>query len=371
MRNLKLPKVPRDLRLPHTENLPKEGSADRPLPPLQSPQPSLPRALPLDLLRAARLTRRQFLFTSGAAAALASATQPRVARALSFWQRERFFTHAEFATLEALVDRIFPPDLPPGAEPGAKELGVGLYIEQLLTTFDRGAAGLYRRGPYSGRTPYPNYALGVPSSRFPENEFLRSIGPSRLQELYWRAELYGSQAAGIPPGLDAAQGGPLVGLRDLYHQGLADVDAVAVSTAGLPFAQLPIDQQDNVLAQLDSPGVLPTDPRRGKTFLDLAIQHTIEGCFSAPEYGGNRGTQGWQILTVEGDNQPLGYSIFSFQLGTYRERPDHPMSTPNPDEIAPDGSLAPKPLTPDGVSIQQGITQLTGLIGELIPGACF
>lgn|GEM_PF-744189 len=361
MRNLKLPKVRRDVPGPGaTEN----GDASRP--PVQPPERSLTAALPLHLLRAARLTRRQFLFASGAVAALASATRPSVVRAFSLFREERFFTDAEFATLEALVDRILPPD----RDPGGKELGVAVYIERLLTTFDCGGVGLYRRGPYSGRTPYPDYQLGTPSSRFPENGFLRSIRASRLQELYWRAQLYGSEAAGIPPELDTSQGGPLVGLRDLYQQGLAEVDAVATSTAGQPYALLSVADQDVVLAQLDSPGVLPLDPRRGKTFLDIVIQHVLEGSFSAPEYGGNRNAQGWQMLGIEGDNQPLGYSIFSFELGTYRERPDHPMSTPNPDELAPDGSVVPIPLTPDGASIQQGITQETRLLSLIFPGAC-
>jgi hypothetical protein len=365
VRNLKLPKLPRDFRV--SGGLPEKAPSAQDSPPeSQSPERSLPAALPLRLLRAAQLTRRQFLFLSGAVAALASATRPRVARAFFFWQQDRFFTDAEFATLEALVDRILPPD----QDPGAKELGVAVYIERLLTAFDRGAAGLYRRGPFSGRTPYPDYRLGTPSSRFPENGFLRSIQPSRLQELYWRAQIYGSQAAGIPPELDATQGGPLVGLRDLYRQGLASVDSVAINTAGQPYAELSVADQDRVLAQLDSPGVLPIDPRRGQTFLDLVIQHVLEGSFSAPEYGGNRNTRGWQMLGIEGDNQPLGYSIFSFELGTYRERPDHPMSTPNPDELASDGRLAPKPLTPDGAAIQKAITDTAQLLEVFVPGAC-
>ncbi|HME71776.1 MAG TPA: gluconate 2-dehydrogenase subunit 3 family protein [Myxococcota bacterium] len=366
MRNLKLPKVPRDWLAPDAG--PGQGTgAETCQPAPQNSERGLSAALPRHLLRAAHLTRRQFLFVSGAVAAVASATRPRVARAFSFWRQERFFTDAEFSTLEALVDRILPPD----RDPGAKELGVAVYIERLLMTFDCGGVGLYRRGPYSGRTPYPDYRLGTPSSRFPENGFLRSIRPSRLQELYWRAELYGSQAAGIPAELDAAQGGPLIGLRDLYPQGLASVDSVAIATAGQPFAQLSVADQDRVLAQLDSPGVLPIDPRRGNnTFLDIVIQHVLEGSFSAPEYGGNRNTQGWQMLGIEGDNQPLGYSIFSFELGTYRERPEHPMSTPNPDELAPDGSVVPIPLTPDGLAIQQGITQTTRFLELDNPGAC-
>jgi gluconate 2-dehydrogenase gamma chain len=336
------------------------------MPPVQDSEGGSGSALPRDLFRAAHLTRRQFLVASGAVAAAATATQPRVARALAIWRRERFFTDAEFATLEALVDRILPPD----QDPGAKELGVAVYIERVLTTFDRGGAGLYRSGPFSGRTPYPNYQLGTPSSRFPEDEFLRSIPPTRVQEIYWRAQLYGSQAAGIPPALDAAQGGPIIGWRDLYPQGLATVDSVAISTAGQPYAQLSVADQDSVLAKLDSPGVLPVDPRTGKTFLDIVIQHVLEGSFSAPEYGGNRGTRGWKMLGIEGDNQPLGYSIFSFELGTYRERPDHPMSTANPNELGPGGTVVPIPLTPDGLSIQQGITQVSSLLDTIVPGAC-
>jgi hypothetical protein len=364
MRKWKLPKLRRDGLSSSADSAASRGDAATPQPHDAGRNPSAALALPV--LPAAHLTRRQFLFASGAVVAAASATPPRVARALALWRHERFFTDAEFATLEALVDRILPPD----QDPGAKELGVAVYIERLLTTFDRGGAGLYRGGPYSGRTPYPNNQLGIPSSRFPDDDFLRSIPPTRLQELFWRAQLYGSQAAGIPPALDAAQGGPIIGWRDLYPQGLASVDSVAVSTAGQPFAQLSTADQDRVLAQLDSPGVLPTDPRTGKTFLDIVIQHVLEGSFSAPEYGGNRKTQGWKMLGIEGDNQPLGYSIFSFELGTYRERPDHPMSTANPNELAADGSVVPIPLTPDGLSIQQAITNATGIIDSIIPGAC-
>ena len=41
------------------------------------------------------------------------------------------------------------------------------------------------------------------------------------------------------------------------------------------------------------------------------------------------------MLGLEGDDQPLGYSIFSLATDGYVERPDHPMSTPNPDELGP------------------------------------
>ena len=73
------------------------------------------------------------------------------------------------------------------------------------------------------------------------------------------------------------------------------------------------------------------------------------------------------MLGLEGDAQPLGYSIFSLATGSYVERPDHPMSTPNPDEVAPDGSVAPRPLTADGRFIQNTILSTAGLFSS---GAC-
>ena len=89
---------------------------------------------------------------------------------------------------------------------------------------------------------------------------------------------------------------------------------------------------------------------------DLLVEHTLEGCFAAPEYGGNRRLGGWKMVGVEGDDQPLGYSIFSRAKGDYVERPDHPMSTPNPDEVA-----APRPITPDAEKVQDTIIALTGI----------
>jgi hypothetical protein len=63
------------------------------------------------------------------------------------------------------------------------------------------------------------------------------------------------------------------------------------------------------------------------------------------------------MIGLEGDSQPLGYSIFSRPLNDYKERADHPMSTPNPNELASDGvTVVPLPLTQDGQDIQNNIT---------------
>ena len=39
------------------------------------------------------------------------------------------------------------------------------------------------------------------------------------------------------------------------------------------------------------------------------------------------------MTPVEGDSQPLGYALYSRTDDAYHERADHPLSTPNPDEL--------------------------------------
>ena len=277
-----------------------------------------------------------------------------------------FFSDHERATLAALCDRILPPD----ADPGAAALGAVAYIETLLTTFESVEPRLFARGPFSGRNPFPNLLRGTPSLRRPPNAFLESVGPSRLQELYWRAEILGSAQAGLPPHLEAQQGGPRIGLRDLYRAALAKVDEVALVRLGRSFVELSTAEQDRIFGAIDQPTVFPPDPTRGgRSFVDLLIRHTLEGCFAPPEYGGNTDTGGWRMIGLEGDTQPLGYSLYSRMTRSYHERADHPMSTANPDERAADGSLSPRALSADGAGIQRTISAFARVLENIDPGS--
>jgi len=303
------------------------------------------------------LNRRRLLQAGGALAAVAALPLTRARQALAT-ARGRFLTGPELATLEALCDAILPPD----HDPGAAALGAARYVDALLSAFDRVRVPfLFAGGPFSGRNPYPDTRAGVPSRRRPRNDFATPVPPSRLQELRWRAELYGSAA--VPEvAMNDAVLGPLRGLRDIYRDGLARTDEVARDAFGARFAELSADERAEALVLLDQAS-LP-DPRRRLSFVDVLIQHTIEGCFAAPEYGGNADARGWRMIGIEGDTHPLGFSIYARDAGRYNERPDHPMSTPNPDEIAPDGSLAPRPIGPDAQRIQTSIMTLASSLGD-------
>jgi hypothetical protein len=270
--------------------------------------------------------------------------------------RGRFFTRDERSTLEALCDRIIPPDVSPGDDPGAKELGAPAYIEGLLSAFAGRVPRIFAGGPFSGRNPFPNQRTGTPSRRRPRNAFRHFIALTRVQEIRWRAEIFGSDKV---PGaaFNDAPLGRLTGLQEVYRNGLARVNQIATMAAGAPFARLGTEDQDRVLGLLGAGGAFPPDPRR-PPFLSIVVQHTLEGCFAAPEYGGNRHARGWEMLGLEGDDQPLGYSIFSKAEDGYNERPDHPMSTPNPDELV-GGVVTPRPLGPDATALQATIVLTT------------
>ncbi len=314
------------------------------------------------------LSRRSFLqaISVGAAVAAWPFGSFGGARRRGALATPRYLSDHEFATLEALCDRIIPPD----ADPGARQLGAARYVERLLTVFDGDAPFLYAGGPSSGRNPYPDESTGMPSALFPSNAFAEPIAPSGVQELYWRAEIFGGEAAGLPPHVEEQWGGTLRGLRDLYREGLAIVDTIAQEQEGAPFVDLSTELQDGLLPVLDQPDRFPADPVRGQSFFEIVIRHTIEGCFAAPEYGGNEGGAGWRMIGIEGDSQPLGYSLYHATTDTLVERSDHPLSSPNPDEVAADGSLAPRLLSADGDAIQQTISEFTALLEQLLPGAC-
>jgi Gluconate 2-dehydrogenase subunit 3 len=316
-------------------------------PPASAPVPSPSAAI------ATLLGRRQFLKAVGATSFALLLPWGRIERALAA-RRGHFLTARERRTLAALADTIIPRD----DAPSASQLGAVDYIERLLSALERTPAAIFAGGPYSGRNPFIDYDTGTPSRKRPKNTFKQFVPLTRLQELYWRWELYGTAAllpadqALVTP-LDAQLGGPLRGLRDLYRDGIAALDQLSVAREGKRYSAL--DAAARVTVRDEARRTFPADPRRGKNFIDLVLTHTLEGCFAAPEYGGNRRSRGWRMTNLDGDSQPLGYALYSRTSQSYRERADRPLSTPNPDEIG-----NPPVLSPESVTVQDIIVATTG-----------
>jgi hypothetical protein len=217
-----------------------------------------------------------------------------------------FLSDEERRTLAALANAVLPPD----DQPGGAALGAVEYIERLLTAFDHQVPPIFLGGPFSGRQPYPNDD-GTASATLPANGFLQPIPLDRVAERAWRQRLYGGEG--------------VTGLRDLVKQAIAQARAMSGSQA---------------IETLDAAALADLFAGLDADYRDALISLVAEGAFGAPEYGGNPNGTGWLMVHFEGDNMPLGYSLYDEQIGGYRERPDAPVTTA---DAGPD----PEPLDDD------------------------
>jgi gluconate 2-dehydrogenase gamma chain len=114
--------------------------------------------------------------------------------------------------------------------------------------------------------------------------------------------------------------------KDNYTANLAAIDAYSNSSHGGNFAELSPDKQDAVLTAIEagtvetSAGFVPD----AKTFFNLVLEHTQEGMFSDPYYGGNANFIGWDLLDFPGvklgftaEEQQLDYPIAKAHRSAY------------------------------------------------------
>jgi gluconate 2-dehydrogenase gamma chain len=159
-----------------------------------------------------------------------------------------YFTAAEQPMLEAMVDRLIPPD-PTG--PSASEAGVPFFIDRQLAGLYGQGQHFYLGGPWPQGTPQQGY-----QSRF---------NPAQL----YRAALK------------------------------AIADHVFKAYGGLTFQGLQPDAKDKLLKDLEA-GQVELDGVDGKAFFTMLLQNTKEGYFSDPIYGGNKDMAAWKMIGFPG-----------------------------------------------------------------------
>jgi hypothetical protein len=234
-----------------------------------------------------------------------------------------FFSPEQRAVIEQLGAAVVPDDDTVGAL-GADAVE---YIDRTLAMFDSTVPTIYRSGPFSGRTPYPDHDTGGPSKDFPKDAFLDVLPPNRMQELSFRIEILGSASVANGDIND-----PIVpatpGLQALYRDAVMALDAFALQQGAADFGALGDDQKIAAFAT--------TDP----TFRDAFLAHVAEGMFGAPEYGGNRDGQAWRDYFYDGDSQPLGHTFYDARTDTLSDRPDQPNQTLDPNR--PNDGLEPE-----------------------------
>jgi gluconate 2-dehydrogenase subunit 3-like protein len=261
----------------------------------------------------------------------------------------RFFTASEYDVIDAAVARLIPDDTNPdgSASPGAGPARVVDYIDRFLGAFNTNDTPLiFAGGLASDRNPAPDADLcgePIPPNGSGPDDMATPVGLSRRQEISWKATILGTKALG-PAGdfirannkkLGAGDAnGDVPGLQDVYRQGIKDLNDFSNQLFGSDFVALSPPQQDIALNLLSN-----------QDFVGTLFEHTVEGMYANPEYGGNQPPDrrrsatgadgdnrpvGWSYIGFEGDRQPLGYSIFDPSTGTYCEIAAHPVSTATP-----------------------------------------
>ena len=97
-------------------------------------------------------------------------------------------------------------------------------------------------------------------------------------------------------------------LRRCYRDGVEALDSLTSELYGQRFAELPDERQDDVLERVEASTATestgapkgPEDEGLLATFFALVWEHTVQGMFCDPQYGGNHEALGWQLVGFPG-----------------------------------------------------------------------
>ena len=76
--------------------------------------------------------------------------------------------------------------------------------------------------------------------------------------------------------------------QEAYRRGLAVLDRWAYDHFHADFVDLEPAAQDEIVAALATDQADGFDEPGARAFFEMAAEHTVEGAFSDPQYGGNR-----------------------------------------------------------------------------------
>lgn len=91
--------------------------------------------------------------------------------------------------------------------------------------------------------------------------------------------------------IDRALAGALASSRETYRSGLTALDDRARAAHGAAFSELSPELQDALLAETEA---------KTPAFFALVRDHTLQGMFSDPYYGGNADFIGWDMIGYPG-----------------------------------------------------------------------
>ena len=109
----------------------------------------------------------------------------------------------------------------------------------------------------------------------------------------------GAKDARVTHYIDRALGGALASSKAAYTAGLASLDRYSRSSRGKPFLELSSTDRDSVLIDVET-GAATGFTGSSAPFFALMLNHTRQGMFGDPYYGGNANFIGWDLIGYPG-----------------------------------------------------------------------
>ena len=159
-----------------------------------------------------------------------------------------FFNADEAAFVEALVDHMVPAD---EHSPKGTDLGLNVYIDRALAGAWGKGERLYLQGPWKQGTSNQGYQLPLTPA-------------------------------------------------ELYRAGILAANAACVKAYGKRFDKLAVAEREAFLLDLRAGKVSFEGGLPSRVFFTTLYANVIEGMYSDPIYGGNRGKAGWKMLGFPG-----------------------------------------------------------------------
>jgi gluconate 2-dehydrogenase subunit 3-like protein len=100
----------------------------------------------------------------------------------------------------------------------------------------------------------------------------------------------GAYDAGVCDYLERLLQTDLAEHAEFFRAGIDAIDVEALARFDKPFAQLSQDEQNATLVAIES---------RAPRFFEMLVNTTIEGYYSEPQQGGNRGAISWLMTGFE------------------------------------------------------------------------
>jgi gluconate 2-dehydrogenase gamma chain len=219
--------------------------------------------------------RTIFKFSAGSAAALVIGSALKLDAAAQAdaespgWE---FFTTPQAQAVEALAEQFWPTT---DAGPGGRDAGVAIYIDRALAGALRDYQSIYQAGL--------GWVDDAANARF-QTSFAQATPEQQLELVtaIFNKEYDPAAPAATPVATPVAEGG-------------SDSSTGAVASPVATPAPATEEPVRKIVAGSEAP-YAPTL----SAFLTVALNHTMEGLFADPVYGGNKDFAGWAAIGYPG-----------------------------------------------------------------------